>query len=151
MIKDTDRPCSCCKKYVNNVNKFNKSKNYICGLCKTVNYCSKECQKKHLPNHRNLCQSITDSEKQMQERMDESCLFNSSLSEQGREKVLGLIGEKCLVKCIANQNLTVMLLDTGAQVSTVSKSYLMKNYPKLTVKPLKEILENGDHSWNGLD
>ena len=44
-----------------------------------------------------------------------------------------------------------MLLDTGAQVSTVSKSYLMKNYPKLTVKPLKEILENGDHSWNGLD
>ena len=104
-----------------------------------------------MPNHRNLCQSITDSEKQMQERMDESCLFNSSLSEHGREKVVGLIGEKCLVKCMANQNPTVMLLDTGAQVSTVSKSYLMKNYPKLTVKPLKEILENGDHSWNGLD
>ena len=37
-----------------------------------------------------------------------------------------------------------MLLDTGAQVSIVSKSYLTKNYPELTVKPLKEILENGD-------
>ena len=35
---------------VNNGNKFNKSKQYICGLCKTVNYCSKECQIKNWPN-----------------------------------------------------------------------------------------------------
>ena len=35
-----------------------------------------------------------------------------------------------------------MLLGTGAQVS--SKSYLMKNYPELPVKPLKVVLENGD-------
>ena len=37
-----------------------------------------------------------------------------------------------------------MLLDTGAQGSIVNKSYLTKNYRELTVKPLKEILENGD-------
>ena len=37
-----------------------------------------------------------------------------------------------------------MLLDTGAQFSIISKSYLTKNYPELPVKPLKEILENGD-------
>ena len=37
-----------------------------------------------------------------------------------------------------------MLLDTGAQGSIVSKSYLTKNYRELTVKPLKEILENDD-------
>ena len=37
-----------------------------------------------------------------------------------------------------------MLIDTEAQVSIVSKSYLTKNYPELTVKPLKEILENSD-------
>ena len=57
---------------------------------------------------------------------------------------MGLVGEKCLVKCIANKNPTAMLLDSGAQVSIVSKSYLTKNYPELTVKPMKEILENGD-------
>ena len=57
---------------------------------------------------------------------------------------MGLVGENCLVKCIANKNPTVMLLDTGAQVSIVSKSYLTRNYPELTVKPLKEILKNGD-------
>ena len=37
-----------------------------------------------------------------------------------------------------------MLLETGAQVSIVSKSYLTRNYAELTVKPLKEILKNGD-------
>ena len=58
---------------------------------------------------------------------------------------MGLVGEKCLVKCIASKNPTVMLLNTGAQVSIVSKSYLTKNYPDLTVKPLKEILEDGDN------
>lgn len=35
-----------------------------------------------------------------------------------------------------------MLPDTGVQVSIVSKSYLIRNYPELIVKPLKEILEN---------
>ena len=66
------------------------------------------------------------------------------MSQHEREKVVGLVGEKCLVKCIANKNPTAMLLDSGAQVSIVSKSYLTKNYPELTVKPMKEILENGD-------
>ena len=83
-------------------------------------------------------------EEQRQNRIDQSRLFNSNLSQHGTEMVVGLVGEKCLVKCIANKNPTVMLLDTGAQVSIVSKSYLTKNYPELTVKPLKEILENGD-------
>ena len=55
-----------------------------------------------------------------------------------------LVGEKCLVKCIANKNPTVMLLDTRVQVSIASKSYLTKNYLELTVKSLKEILEHSD-------
>ena len=38
-----------------------------------------------------------------------------------------------------------MLLDTEAQVSVVSKSYLTRNYSELTVKPLKEKLKNGDN------
>ena len=79
-------------------------------------------------------------------RIDQSCFFNSSLSQHGRENVVGLVGEKCLVKCIANKNPTVMLLDTEGQVSIVSKSYLTKIYPELTVKPLKKVLENGNSS-----
>ena len=57
--------------------------------------------------------------------------------------VLRIIGEKCLVKCMANKNSTVIFLDTGVQAPIVSiKSYLMNNYSELTMKPLKEILEN---------
>ena len=48
-------------------------------------------------------------------RIDQSCFFNSSLSQHGRENVVGLEGEKCLVKCIGNKNPTVMLLDTGGR------------------------------------
>ena len=54
-----------------------------------------------------------------------------------------LAGEKYLVKDTATKNPTVMLLDTGAQVCIVPKSYLTKNYPEVTVKPLTEMLENG--------
>ena len=89
-------------------------------------------------------QSKGTLEEQKQERIGQSCLINSNLSQHGREKVVGLVGEKCLVKCIANKNPGVILLDTGTQVSIVSKSYLTKIYPELNVKPLKEILENGD-------
>ena len=56
---------------------------------------------------------------------------------------MGLAGEKYLAKCTANKNQTVMLLDTGAQVCIVRKSYLTKNYSEITVKPLTEMLENG--------
>ena len=45
-IKDTDKLCCCCKKYVAKVNKFNKCKQYISRLCRTINYCSKDCQEK---------------------------------------------------------------------------------------------------------
>ena len=67
------------------------------------------------------------------------------MSQHVREKVAEFASKKCLVKCIANENPTVMLLDTGVQVSIVSKSYLTKNYPELTVKPLKKIIENDDN------
>ena len=56
-----------------------------------------------------------------------------------QRKGWALLGEKCLVKYIANKNPILMLLDTGTQVSIVSKSYLIKNYPELIVKLLKYI------------
>ena len=76
--------------------------------------------KKHWPKHKNLCQSIAALEEQKQERIDQSCLFNSILSQHGREKVVGLVR----VKCRANKNPTVMLRDTETQVSFYYKQIL---------------------------
>ena len=56
-----------------------------------------------------------------------------------QRKGWALLGEKYLVKYIANKNPILMLLDTGTQVSIESKSYLIKNYPELIVKLLKYI------------
>ena len=39
----------------------NKDKLLICGKCRMVEYCSKECQVSHWPKHKKLC-GITDEE-----------------------------------------------------------------------------------------
>ena len=54
-----------------------------------------------------------------------------------------LAGEKYLVKDTANKNPTVMLLDTGAQVCIVQKSYLTKNYPEVT----RETIDRDVREW----
>ena len=54
-----------------------------------------------------------------------------------------LAGEKYLVKDTANKNPTVMLLDTGAQVCIVRKSYLTKNYPEVT----RETIDRDVREW----
>ena len=45
--------------------------------------------------------------------IDQSCVFNSSLLQHGKEKVVGLVREKCSIKCMANKIPNVMLIDTG--------------------------------------
>ena len=54
-----------------------------------------------------------------------------------------LAGEKYLVKDTANKNPTVMLLDAGAQVCIVRKSYLTKNYPEVT----RETIDRDVREW----
>ena len=75
---------------------------------------------------------------QKQEKIDQP-FCSAPVCHNTKKKVVGLADEKFLVKCMANKNPPVMLLDTGAQVSSASKSSLTKNYHELTVKPLKEI------------
>ena len=57
-----------------------------------------------------------------------------------KRKVSGACRWKLLSQVYSKQK----LLETGVQVFIVIKSYLSKNYPALTMKPLKEILEKGD-------
>ena len=54
-----------------------------------------------------------------------------------------LAGQKYLVKDTANKNPTVMLLDTGAQVCIVRKSYLTKNFPEVT----RETIDRDVREW----
>ena len=58
------------------------------------------------------------------------------------QRVAKLIGEKCLLKCNLNGHSVVTLLDSGAQVSIIDRSWKQKYLPQQKVRPLSELLGN---------
>ena len=67
-----------------------------------------------------MCKAISILTAQRQEEGFETGSYTVNLSTKQKDKVTGLIGEKCLIKVLLNNKLSSVLLDTGAQVSVVS-------------------------------
>lgn len=53
----------------------------------------------------------------------------------------GLIGAKCTAQVYIEGKLCSCLLDTGSQVTTISKSYHEQTLPELSIIPLENLLE----------
>ena len=98
-----------------NVNIDNR--NFICSQCKSVYYCSKECQMSSWHKHKTLGTSIATLEKKHNKS------FPTHLSPKEKAKIAKIVGEKCLMQCELSGVPTSVLLDTGAQVSIVSEKY----------------------------
>lgn len=56
------------------------------------------------------------------------------------EPVIKLIGKKALIQCILNGLAVTALLDTGAQVSIIDRSWKDKYLPKVEMRPFSELL-----------
>ena len=121
-----------------------------CNQCKTVVYCSKSCQKRDWHEHGPLCNAIGMME-QEQASMNEikigdsfdSRLQPSHLSDKNYQKIVRLIGEKCLISCFIQGTKIQALFDTGAQVSIISKSILNDKFPKIKIHDVSELLGSG--------
>ena len=50
----------------------------------------------------------------------------SHLAQREHEKVAGLVGKKCMIKCLLNNCECKMLWDTGAQVSIISDEFFQR-------------------------
>lgn len=61
-----------------------------------------------------------------------------------RGAVAKLIGKKSLIQCNLNGLAVKALLDTGAQVSIISREWKDRYLPDLTMRPLSEIIEEMD-------
>lgn len=61
-----------------------------------------------------------------------------------RGAVAKLIGKKALIQCNLNGLAVKALLDTGAQVSIVSRQWKDEYLPDLVLRPLSEIIEEMD-------
>lgn len=53
-----------------------------------------------------------------------------------------LIGNRCMVSCAINGVPLKMLLDSGAQVTMVSRAWIEKNIPHIKIKPLESLLSD---------
>lgn len=56
------------------------------------------------------------------------------------QRVAKLIGEKCTLKCHLSGYIVTVLLDSGAQVSIIDRSWKQKFLPELQVHPLSELM-----------
>ena len=67
-------------------------------------------------------------------------VFASHLTPKQHVAVANLVGKKCKVSCVLNGVPVEALWDTGAQVSTASKSWLGEYLPSLKTRKIEELL-----------
>ena len=61
-----------------------------------------------------------------------------------RNRLVKLIGSKPLLKCCLDKVESLVLWDTGSQVSVVDDEWLSTHAPNAIVRPISEFLENGE-------
>ncbi|KAL2097877.1 hypothetical protein ACEWY4_007084 [Coilia grayii] len=77
-----------------------------------------------------------------------NCLQSDAMTTPGRgngkrERVAGLIGSKCLLNCHLSGVEVQVLLDSGAQVSVVSRSWMQEMLPEVEIQSIESLL--ADH------
>ena len=115
-----------------------------CTHCKSVFYCNKSCQSKHWKDHSALCKAIEVLDSQHSERVRNAGVYTSHLTPREHERVVKLVGGKCLLKCALENVDTKLLYDTGAQVSILSKSWLKENQIDVPVQNISELLDEDE-------
>ena len=105
-----------------------------CQRCKATFYCSRNCQRSDFKNHEKLCAGIRKLE----------CFETEKLHKQGSRlpsKLVDLVGEKCIVKCIMDGRRVEALWDTGSQLTVVGLDWLESHFPRKEVIDLRELLD----------
>ena len=70
--------------------------------------------------------------------------LGSSLNYKQQNKLVNLVGRKCIVTCSINGIPTDALLDTGAQITCISSDWKEQNLPKLKLQPIERLLGISD-------
>lgn len=63
-------------------------------------------------------------------------------SATNKKRVAQLIGGRCMINCLLNGERLQMLLDSGAQVSIVEKSWVQTALPNVKIQPLETLLSD---------
>ena len=114
-----------------------KISNLQCSICKSAKYCCKKCQQKDWERHKPLCDAI----KKLSEDRVKATEFVSHLTPAERRRLVSLVGRRCEVRCRLNGRGEIVLWDSGAMVSILSKRWLKENYPDLEIRDVRELLD----------
>ena len=110
-----------------------------CSNCKVAFYCLKKCQVNSWDHHKNLCQTINHLEQQHLVNISKQITYNTQLPKENGKL-------ECNLYCKLNNYYCKLFLDTGAQVSVISKDWLQKNVSKFKILDLRERLDDGNKS-----
>ena len=118
-----------------------------CKCCKAATYCNKRRQKEHWPEQKVLCNAIKElsSGKSANSGSPNSGHFPTQLTPKQQEKVIGLVGKRCEVKCQLNGKPVCVLWDTGSHVSGLSEEFLAHSFSEAQVRNISELIK-GDLS-----
>ena len=145
--EEANKPkCKRCYNCNNNIYKTvnNFVNNLSCKACNSVYFCCEDCQQASLNHHQLICNSISKLKKQQRDKIINSGTYQTTFNVKTQSRVASLVGEKCLVNCLLNGKVQTLLLDSGAQVSMMSKQHLDSHYPDTTVKSMNDILDDCD-------
>lgn len=100
---------------------------------------------KNWDSHKPFCKSIKllgDRNKETKSKgVDDIKGCVHELSPKARQKLVKLVGEKCTLNVLLDNNECEVLWDTGAQVSICSREWLCNQFPEARLKPVKELFQ----------
>ena len=114
----------------------------MCGMCRSVFYCSKGCQTLHWPSHKALCGAIN-----YLSRADSVCtenVYDCQISRDQHRQIVKLVGDRCLLHVFLDDVSCNVLYDSGSQVSLLSLSWLRRYFPDTEVCAVDDILQESD-------
>ena len=113
-----------------------------CGGCKATAYCSSKCQKEHRRYHAVYCKAIHELHELEKSKLYQGfSVRQQQLDSKTRAKLVKLVGEKPVVKCLLDGKMVYMLWDTGSMVSLVGRKWLRKHFPHKRIYSVSEFLE----------
>ena len=113
--------------------------NFQCSKCNISNYCSKNCQQKHWPEHKVIFNALQITNNLRWENYHNE-ISSCHLTPKEQMKISNIVGSKCMIKCLLNDKEVMALWDTGSQISIISSDFLKQEHPYLQPRKLEEIL-----------
>lgn len=111
-----------------------------CFKCGSAEHWAAGCRAKNISATTNKIETLLRAE----EKMDKDDQFKLKASLTGKQQQTAkLVGKRCLVRASMGGVDTVVLWDTGSQVSIVGADWKKKHLPDVEVRPVEELLEEG--------